>query len=721
MSNVLVARRGFLKGTAYLTFGLTLSPTQLLAEGGQPKTFSPHAMLRIDPDNTIRIIMPHAEMGQGAYTGMAQVLAEELDANWAHVIAEHLQSLDPAYNHQDWATIATGASTSLSNQWQNLREVGASARAMLVEAAAKKWGVAANTLRTEKSMVIDSVGQRKISYGELSALAAKLDPPKTLTLKNPDQFTLIGQDLQRVDSVSKASGAANFGMDLNLPDMLVAVIAHCPVFGGKLHSYDDGAAKAMPGVRRIVEIPTGVAVVADTFWQAKKAKDALQIKWDKGTFANTSSQDLWTQYHALAEQAGPKFEQRGSVDFQQSDTQITGEMRFPFLAHAPMEPLNTTVQLSEGLCEIWSGTQFQGIDAGNIEQLTGIPIAEIKINTQFLGGSFGRRAAPKSDFLVEAVQIAQAAKLANPIKMIWLREDDVQGGYYRPMVLHRYKIGVDKQGLPKHWAHQVVGASISKGTAFESAFMVDGLDTLSTEGLRHNAYQIENVDFTLHTPKHALEVLWLRSEADSHTGPVVETILNRLARHAKADPLAYRRQLLSNNKDAFRILGVLDALQQTSNWDLPQPENVFRGVAVHPSFGSVAGYVVDIKKTGNQLSFHKVTAAMDCGRVINPAGVKAQIYGSVAFALSMVIGQKIEIKNGAAVQSNFHDYPVAKLKQVPDVEVVLVDNGLAHPTGVGEVGVPPFIPALTEAIFAATGQEIDEFPMILNGYSFLDS
>lgn len=719
MGELTLARRGFLKGAASLTFGFAVSPARLFAAPASGSVFSPSALLNIAPDNTVRIVMPHAEMGQGAYTGMAQILADELDADWSLVVAEHLDSLDDAFKHHAWGAIATGASTSINSQWPHLREIGASARAMLVEAAARRWEVPAQSLKTRASTVIDPANDRRATYGELTGTAATLSPPDNVTLKTRDAFTLIGQSVPRVDRMPKSTGAAVFGIDLRLPDMLTASIAHAPVFGGKLRSFDATKASAMPGVHAVVPIPTGVAVVADSFWQAKKAKDALVIDWDEGDFAQVSSADLWREYAAMADRPGPLFEQRGNPDFAGSARVVEGEFRFPFLAHAPMEPLNATVQLRGDRCEIWSGTQFQGIDVGNIERLTGIAAANVRIHTQWLGGSFGRRAAPAADFLVEAVQIAQATGLKRPIKMIWQREDDIQGGFYRPMVLHRYRIGLDDDALPRQWAHSIVGASISTGTAFESAFMADGLDTLSTEGLRHTKYAVDNVAFTLHTPQHPLEVLWWRSEADSHTGPVVEAIMNRLAREASADPIDYRRRLLAGNKDAFRIVGVLDALEEAAAWRTPPPPDVFRGVAVHPSFGSVAGYVVELKKTGTHLAFHKVTAAMDCGLVVNPHSVRAQICSAVAFALSTIIGQKIEIERGRAKQSNFHDYTVARLREVPDVDVVLVDNGLDHPTGVGEVGVPPFIPALTEAVYAATGQEITEFPMTLDGYTFI--
>jgi isoquinoline 1-oxidoreductase beta subunit len=387
-----------------------------------------------------------------------------------------------------------------------------------------------------------------------------------------------------------------------------------------------------------------------------------------------------------------------------------------------MEPLNATAKVSNGACEIWSGTQFQGVDAANIEQATGIKADQVTIHTQWLGGSFGRRASPFADYLVEAVQVAQGSGLDVPIKLVWQREDDIQGGLYRPMALHRYRIGLDDAGMPAHWQHRVVCATISKGTPFESAFYVDGFDRLSIEGLIDNLYAGANVDYQLHTTTHPVSVCWLRGEADTHTGPVVECIINRLARLTGSDPIAYRRRLLAGKDQARagRVLGVLDTLEKAAAWATKPAADIYRGLAVHTSFGSVCGYVVELKKTGTRLDFARVVAAFDCGRVINPDSVKAQVYSAVAFALSTFIGQQVEIVNGRAKQSNFHDYTVAALRHVPDVEVHLVASALAHPTGVGEVGVPPFIPALAEAIFQATGQEVEVFPLQLEGYSFLD-
>lgn len=713
-------RRGFLQGTAALSFGLFVRPFNAAAAARSAAALSPNALLRIEADNTVRIVMPHAEMGQGIYTSLAQVLADELDADWDHVVAEHLDSLEQSYKHQSWGVIATGASTSLNNRWAQLRQVGASAREMLVAAAAQRWGVPAAALKTARSTVIDAAGGRSATYGELTAAAAALPVPEAPALKDPAQFTLIGQDVRRLDGAAKASGRATFGMDFRLPDMLFAAIRHAPVFGARIESVNDVAARGMPGVHQVVQIPSGVAVIADSFWRAKKALEAVEIAWDEGAFAKVSSADLWQRYASLADNNNaPVFEQRGKPEFPDDADELSGEFRFPFLAHAPMEPLNATAQVRDGQLEIWSGTQFQGIDTVKIEQAMGIPAANVRINTLWLGGSFGRRAAPHSDFVLEAAQIATASGLDVPIKMIWQREDDIQGGFYRPMVLHRYRVALGADGLPQHWHHRVVGASISKGTPFEAAFDVDGLDLLSIEGLRHTAYAVPNVEFSLQTPEHdELPVCWLRGEADSHTGPVVETIINRCARQAGADPFAYRRRLLDDSATARRIAGVLDGLESASGWADPPAPDVFRGMAVHASFGSVVGYVVELKKTDNILSFHKVTAAVDCGRVINPAGVRSQVFGAAAFALSMALGQQITIRNGSAHESNFHDYPVARLADVPDVDVHLVDNGLDYPTGVGEPGVPPLIPALTEAIYAATGQETHTLPLALAGVKF---
>lgn len=715
-------RRRFLKSTGVLTLGISFAPGKLISAVEPNPEFAPNAFVRIEHDGTVRVVMPHAEMGQGAYTGLAQVLADELDADWLHVVAEHLTSLAEDYKHPDWGVIATGASTSVSGQWNQFRQAGASARAMLIEAAAQQWGVAPSSLTTENSMVIDATSGRKISYGELTAAAARITPPSEVKLKSPDQFKIIGQNLQRVDSVTKSNGQATFGMDLQLPDMLYASIARCPIFGGKLGRYDAAVAEKMPGVHRVVEIPGAVAVIADSFWQAKKAKDAVEIEWDEGGFGSTSSEDLWREYAETADKQGPVFEKHGTLDLEEADSMISGEMRFPYLAHAPMEPLNATAQVKGDRLEIWAGTQFQGIDAGFIEAALGYTRDKITINTLWLGGSFGRRGPPNSDFVVEAAQIAKASGLPNPIKMIWQREDDIRAGWYRPMALHRFQIGVDKEGLPAHWEHRLVAGPIAKGTSFEPAYSDEnGFDLLSIEGLKHQNYHCPNLEFSLHDLSHPVTVCWLRGEAELHTSPVVETILNRLARHASADRIDYRRRLLKDTDYGKRMRGVLDLLETASNWHSELPANVYRGVAVQPCFGSVCGYVVELKEQDKRLSFHKVTAAIDCGRVINPDSVRSQIQGCAVFALSMVMGQQVTIERGRAVQSNFHDYSVAYMHHAPQVDVHIVNSGLDHPTGVGEVGVPSFIPAVMDAITTATGQDINEFPMQLGEYSFLDA
>jgi len=715
MPRLNLTRRAFLRGASMLTLGLAAGPSRLLAGVDAAAPFAPSAILRLEPDDTVRIFMPHADLGNGIYTGLAQVLADELDADWTRIVTEHLDSLDPAFNHTQWGVIATGASTSVANQWTNMRQTGASARALLAAAAAERWGIPADGLRTADSVVIAPDG-RRLRYGELTARAAQLPPPADVRLKQPSEFKLIGRSLPRLDRAIKVEGKAVFGIDVQLPDLLHAAIAHAPSFGATLRAVDTSRAEAMPGVRKVVRIPTGVAVVADSFWHAKKAVDALVLDWDRGEFGAVSQAELWRRYAVLADGEGQVFEQRGTVDMAAATQVLEGEMRFPFLAHAPMEPLNATAQVTAQGCEIWAGTQFQGIDVGNIEKATGIPAASIRIHTQWLGGSFGRRASPHADFLVEAVQVAQAAGLPNPVKLLWQREDDLRGGLYRPMALHRFAVGLDADGMPAHWRHQVVCASISKGTPIEAAFFSRGFDQLSVEGLVDNLYAGANVDYRLYTAEHPVSVCWLRGEADTHTGPVVETIVNRLARMAGADPIAYRRRLLAGKPDAARVLGVLDALENAAGWNAPPPPDVHRGMAVHKSFGSVCGFVVELRKTGTRLDFHRVIAALDCGLVVNPDSVKAQIYSAVAFALSTLIGQQIEIEAGGARQSNFHDYRLATLRETPTVEAHLVDNGLDHPTGVGEVPVSPFIPAVTEAVFAATGQTVDKFPVALEGF-----
>ncbi|MEQ8230864.1 MAG: molybdopterin cofactor-binding domain-containing protein [Gammaproteobacteria bacterium] len=712
-----LTRRALLRGAAVLSFGLACAP-RLLRAGSEPAPFTPRALLTIEADDTVHIVMPHADLGSGIYTGLAQILAEELDADWDKVVTEHLESLHDDFKHPQWGVIATGASTSVASQWHNLRETGAMARAMLVASAAAQWGVPVERLVTARSRVRDPVSGREARYGELTADAARRTPPDTVTLKDPARFTLVGRSLPRLDRHTKSDGSAVFGIDVHLPGLRHAAIAHAPVFGGRVARYDDAAARAMPGVEAVVEIPTGVAVVARSWWQAKRALEVLDVSWDDGDFATVSSDDLWHEYAALAATDGPSFEHRGELAFDTATRVVEGEMRFPFLAHAPMEPLNATARLHDGGLELWAGTQFQGVDVANLAAATGIAAEHITIHTQWLGGSFGRRAAPHADFLVEAAQIAQAAGLPHPVKLLWQREDDVRGGLYRPMALHRWKIGVDAAGRPAHWQHRVVCASISKGTPFESAFYVDGFDRLSIEGLADTLYAGANVDFQLHTPSHPVSVCWLRGEADTHTAPVVEGIVNRLARAQGVDPFTYRRALLHGKEGAARMLGVLDGLERAADWATTPPAGVFRGMAVHTSFGSVCGFVVELAAHDRQLAFHRVTAALDCGVVINPDAVRAQVASSVAFALSMALGQQITIENGRAVQGNFNDFPLATLAQVPDVDVHLVDNGLDHPTGVGEVPVSPFLPALAAAVEAATGRDIEAWPLVLEDYTF---
>ncbi|MBK6659603.1 MAG: xanthine dehydrogenase family protein molybdopterin-binding subunit [Proteobacteria bacterium] len=722
MAELQLGRRAFLAGAAVLTFGLLMPSRRALAAPAPSASFSPSALLRIDADDSVRIIMPHADLGCGSYTGMAQVLADELDADWKHVVAEHLDSLDPAFNHRDWGVIAVGASTSLSSQWRYLREIGATARAMLLAAAAEQWQAPVARLVAANSRVSDPATGAQASFGELTAKAATLAPPTAVKLKERQQFTLIGRGMPRLDRLVKSNGTARFGIDVMLPGMLHAAIAHAPVFGGRLLAVDSRRAEGMAGVRKVVRIPTGVAVIADTYWQARQACDALDIKWDDGAFAKVSSADLWREYAALAATQGTSFQRQGSVRLEEANKRLDGEMRFPFLAHAPMEPLNATARVKDGACEIWCGTQFQGIDVPNIEKATGIPAGKISIHTQWLGGSFGRRASPHADYLIEAVQVAQGAGLDVPVKLTWQREDDIQGGLYRPMALHRYSVGLDARGLPMHWLHKVVCASITKGTFFEASANADGFDRFSVEGLLDNLYAGPNVDYQLHSPSHAVSVCWQRGEADSHNGPAVEGIINRLARLVGADPFEYRRRLLAGKEAAktARVMGVLDALERESNWKTAPAAKVFRGMAVHASFGSVCGYVVEVVKNGSRLDFQRVTAVFDCGLVINPELVKAQVYSAVAFALSAFLGQQVEIVNGRARQSNFTDYTIAAMRHTPDVDVHLIDSPLDHPTGVGEVGVPPFIPALSEALFQATGQEIDQYPASLRGFTFLE-
>ncbi|HVH31485.1 MAG TPA: xanthine dehydrogenase family protein molybdopterin-binding subunit [bacterium] len=676
-------------------------------QAGEP--FIPNAFVRVGSDDSVTILLAHSEMGQGIWTSLPMLVAEELDADWLKIKVEHAKAA-PEYAHTTVGLQMTGGSTTTLSEWDRYRQAGATARTLLVQAAAQRFGITPADCRTESGVVI--AGKQRARYGELALAAAKLPPLKEVSVKEPKDWKLIGKPMKRLDTPEKITGRAQFGMDVRFPGLLTAVVAHPPVFGATVKSFGADAARAVPGVRSVVQIPTGVAVVADHFWAAKLGRDALKIDWDLGPNGSLDSTALREQFRELAGTAGVPAAAAGSVNdgLQNATRTIEAEYAFPYLAHAPMEPENCAVRIGPSKCEIWTGTQFQGRDQQIAAQISGLKPEQVDIHTTFLGGGFGRRANFQSDFVAEAVQVAKAANA--PVKTVWTREDDIRGGQYRSAFLHRARIGLGSDGQPLAWHHAVVGQSILIGTPFEQVAVKDGIDPTSVEGLADSPYLKEtpNHRVELHSPKTGIPVLWWRSVGNSHTAFVVETLIDELAQAAGKDPVEYRRGLLKNYP---RHLGVLNLAVDSAGWDRRPPAGRARGVAVHAAFGSFAAQVAEVSVDNRRIRVHRVVCAIDCGTVINPETVAAQMESGIAFGLSAALHSALHFKDGQVQESNYHDYRVLRLNEMPVVDVHIVPS-TEKPGGVGEVAVPHIAPAVANAVARLTGQRLRELPLRLN-------
>lgn len=707
-----ISRRDFLRTTAVIGGGLVLGFHMDLAraaeQGGAAKEapLRPNAFIRIAPDDTVTIIVNHSEMGQGVYTSLPMLINEELDADWANIRVESAP-VDSAYNHTAFGMQMTGGSSSVWSEYDRLRKVGAAAREMLIIAAAATWRVDRKTCRAEKGRVIHKNG-RVLTYGSLAKKAAAVKVPKDVKLKEASEFRLIGKPTARLDSAVKVDGSARFGMDASLPGMLTAVIARPPVFGAKVKSFNAGKTRSVPGVKDIIQIPSGVAVIAAGFWQAKTGLDVLEVVWDEGTNAQLSSAGLLEQYARLSADPGKKAKESGNADAALSSAAkiLRAEYSVPYLAHATMEPLNCTVDLRAGSCEIWTGTQFQTVDREAAARAAGLKPEQVKIHTLFLGGGFGRRANPVSDFVTEAVHVAKAAKA--PVKVIWTREDDMRGGYYRPLWYDSIAAGVDASGNLIAWKQTIVGQSIVEGTSFAKVLIKDGIDKTSVEGAADLPYKIPNLTVRLHSPSPGVPVLWWRSVGHSHTAFVVESFLDEVAHASGKDPVALRKALLAGHP---RHLGVLTLAAEKAGWGRSLPRGSALGVAVHESFGSFVAQVAEVSVgPKGEVRVHKVVCAVDCGKVVNPETIRAQMESGIVFGLSAALHGAITLKDGRVEQSNFDDYPLLRLSEMPVVEVHIVRSD-EKPGGIGEPGVPPVAPAVANAIFTATGARMRTLPM----------
>jgi isoquinoline 1-oxidoreductase beta subunit len=709
------SRREFIKTTAIVTGGLVIAfavpSAKRFAAAGLPQgivSFAPNAFLRVGSDDSVTVLVAHSEMGQGIWTSLPMLIAEELDADWSKIKVEHAPAA-PVYAHTAFGMQMTGGSSSTYSEFERYRQAGATARALLVQAAAKRFGVKPAECRTENSMVI--AGSQRMRYGELADAAAKLKAPKTVSLKDPKDWKLIGKATKRLDSPEKTTGRAQFGMDVRFDDLLTAVVARPPVFGATVKSFNADKARAVAGVRNVVQVPSGVAVVADHFWAAKLGRDALSVDWDLGPNASLDSAALREEFRRLADTQGVTAVKAGDAAAALSKAVKTVDVEYavPYLAHAPMEPLNCTVKIGKDQCEIWTGTQFQTLDQMVAARITGLKPEQVQIHTTFLGGGFGRRATPTSDFVTEAVQVAKAA--GKPVKTVWTREDDVRGGYYRPAYVHRVRIGLNEVGQPMAWKHTVVGQSILAGTPFEPVMVKNGIDATSVEGVSDSPYfkELANHRVDLHSPQTGIPVLWWRSVGHSHTAFVMESLVDELALAAGKDPVEYRRGLL---KEHPRHLGVLNLAAQKAGWGQPLPAGRARGIAVHESFGSYIAQVAEVSVDKGSVRVHRVVCAVDCGIAVNPAGIEAQLESGVAFGLGAALHSELKFKDGRVQQPNFHDYRVLRLNEMPVVEVHIVPS-TEKPGGVGEPGTPPIAPAVANAVAALTGKRLRELPLTL--------
>ncbi|MGO9379537.1 MAG: molybdopterin cofactor-binding domain-containing protein [Dissulfurispiraceae bacterium] len=719
MSRIInMSRRDFLKTGALVGGGLILGFSVVSGEstseaGAKSAPFVPNAFIRIGTDDSITIIINKSEMGQGVYTSLPMLVAEELEADWSKIRIEPAP-VDPAYNHTQWGAIqGTGGSSSVSSEWVRLSKAGAAARMMLVAAAAGIWGVSPESCRAEKSFVVGPGGQR-LSFGKLAQQASTLEPPKEIVLKKPGHPEFLGKPMRRLDTPGKVNGRAVFGIDAKAPGMLVAVVARPPVFGGKVKSFNADKARSMPGVKAAVLVPTGVAVIAHDFWSAHRGRAALEILWDEGPVASLDTKNQLSEYASLAQKPGTVARKEGDADqaLKNASKQISAEYTVPYLAHATMETLNCLVDLRDESCELWVPTQFQTVDRNSAARIVGLKPEQVKLHTTYLGGGFGRKANPHSDFVSEAAHVAKAARAAHlkqPIKVIWTREDDTMGGYYRPIWYDKIAAGLDKNGLPSAWRHTIVGQSIVAGTPFEKALIKEGIDGTSVEGAADLPYAIPNILVDLHSPKIGVPVQWWRSVGHSHTAFVVESFIDELAHASAKDPNDFRVMLLE--KDHPRNVGVLKLAAEKAGWGKPMPSGHAMGIAVHESFGSFISQVAEVSvKPEGQVRVHKVVCAIDCGKIVNPDTIKAQMEGGIVFGLSAALYGQITFKNGRVEQSNFDNYPMLRMNEMPVVEVYIVDSKEA-PGGVGEPGVPPIAPALCNAIFAATGTRIRSLPI----------
>jgi isoquinoline 1-oxidoreductase beta subunit len=714
---IAVDRRNFLRLSAGTGAGLVIgaylpaassTPATAAAGSAGDAVFNP--FVTITPANKVIVLSKHLDKGQGTATGLATLVADELDADWSQMVAEFAPANAALYKNFQFGVQGTGGSTAMANSFEQYRKAGAAAKAMLVAAAAQTWKVDASKITVAKGVVTD--GKNKATFGELAAAAAKMPVPANPVLKDAKDFVYIGKSFPRLDQKAKVTAAPVFTQDIQLPGMRVAVIARSPKFGGKPAAVDAAKAKAVKGVSDVVTIPGGVAVVASSTWAAIKGREALEVTWDDKVAEKRGTAELIAEYQALADKPGLSVRKDGDAAkaIAAATTVIEAEFVFPFLAHAPMEPLNAILAFKDGKATIWSGSQIQTIDQAVASAILGIKPEDVAIKTQWAGGSFGRRAVYNADYVAEIAHIVKTLGTDNPVKLVWTREDDIKGGYYRPLYVHKVKVGLTADGEIAGWQHRIVGQSIMDGTAFAATSIKDGVDSTSVEGVHDTPYTIPNFEVELHSRKFGAPPLWWRSVGHTHTAYVMETLIDEIAVRTGKDPVAFRLSMLEKHP---RHAAVLKLAAEKAGWDTPLPAGVARGVAVHKSFKSFVAQVAEVRIVDGQAKVDRVVCAVDCGLPINPDNIVAQVEGGIGYGLGAVLHSHITLTDGVVDQANFGDYEVLRFNEMPKVEVHIVPS-TEPPTGIGEPGVPPLGPAVANAIAGLTGQRIRQLPFAMH-------
>jgi isoquinoline 1-oxidoreductase beta subunit len=688
-----VSRRGFLRTGAAAAGGLMIG-FRLPVRSQTAGALKLNAWVHVAPDDAITLFIHKAEMGQGTVTSLSMLLAEELECDWKKIRTEF-----PGIDREFGANQGVVGSQSIRTSWQTLRRAGAAARQMLVEAAAQKWGVDPSQCRAENSTVVNTATNARLSYGSLADAASKLTPPANPALKDPANFRIIGKPRKRIDTPEKSNGRAVFGIDVRLPGMLYAVAERCPVFGGKLAGFDAAAAKAVPGVKHVVQISTGVAVVADNTWSANQGRKALKIQWNEGKNAALTSAEITRRFTQRAQQAGAVARKEGDASgaLAGAAKKIDAVYEVPYLAHAPMEPLNCTADVRSDSCQVWASTQGQSAALQAAVTVTGLKPGQVKVHTRYMGGGFGRRA--RADYIGEAVEVSKA--VGAPVQLTWMREDDMQQDWYRPASRTQFAAGLDADGWPVALTSRVVCPPFGG--------LRDGVSRTGVEGISDMPYDIANLLVDYHAEDPGIPVSYWRSVGYSQNIFFAESFLDEIAAAGGKDPLELRRRLLAKQP---RMLAALNVAAERAGWGTAMPPGHGRGIGLSNNVGSFTAMVADVSVTQGKLKIHRVVCAVDCGQVVNPSGVEQQIQSGIAFGLTAALKGAITIDRGRVQQGNFHQYDMLRIDEMPLVEVHLVPS-TAAPGGIGEARTPGVAPAVTNAIYAASGKRVRQLPIVL--------